>query len=173
MDFVGSVAIACIGAAVGATAAFVYSARLEARRRKHDLRLLLRSERREAIARLLRAIDGYQAAIEAYGNRRRLIELGREHWGDPPPTRDLDLVFQEAEVLADDGSPLMLGISAAYAAVHLLPSDKPDVESPDFAAALVRVREAKEQLIDAMRDELGVAHWNSPAIRRKLGSPDG
>lgn len=172
MDFVGPVAIACIGAVVGATAAFLYSARLEARRRKHDLRLLLRSERREATARLLRAIDRYQAAIEAYGNRHRLIEMGADHWGDPPLTRDLDLVVQEAEVLADDGSPLMLGISAAYAAAHLLPTDKPDVQSPEFAAALIRVREAQEQLIDAMRDELGVAHWNSPALRRKLG-PDG
>jgi hypothetical protein len=162
------VALLLIGAVVSFIGTFMYGRYSETRRQQYEVRLLLRSERRDVIARLLRAIDAHEEAVVAYSARRELVERGFDQWGEPPPTRELDLLFQEAAMLADDGSELMNGIYAAYTAALMLPTDHSDSSSPGFEEARHDVREAKEQLINAVRTELGVGHWLSPQMRKAL-----
>lgn len=60
VELLPSLAVACIGAFVGATGTFLFGQRMERRRQAHDERMLLRSERRAAVARLLSAVESYQ-----------------------------------------------------------------------------------------------------------------
>ncbi len=169
MDWIQQLAIAGAGALVGVVGSFLYNARLDARRREHDVALLLRTERREAVARLLGAIDEYQAAVETYAERGSFVKRGLGEWGSPPSTRELESSVQVATMLANDGSPLMLGVYAAYAAARLIPTEHPNAHSPEWEKALEQVRDAKEQLITAVRTELGVSHWLSPELQKAMG----
>jgi hypothetical protein len=168
VDFLQSAALVLFGGFVSFIGTLVYGRHSEKQRRQYQVRLLLRSERREVVARLLRAIGEYEQAVIAYCARRELLERGPSEWGEPPATRELELLFEEATMLADDGSELMNGIYSAYYAARMLPPEQRDASSLSLDDIRDSVRDGKDQLTNAMRTELGVGHWLSPEMRKAL-----
>lgn len=74
-------------------------------------------------------------------------------------------------MIANDGSELMRTIYATYLATRMLGDDKP-ASDRGTTDGVMRLRKAKDELMNSMRDQLGVAHWLSSSMRKALGSVD-